>query len=439
MSGRSVRLKLYLGVVALGGLAGLLATVGQWRGTGIGVWELALFIGLAGVLDVMVVPLPGGGGVAASFAVLFGGLLVLGPGPTAWVAALAGLWSEGVVRRTPASRVIFNSAHSVLSLLAAGAVYQGLGGRIGEVSLRGDLLALVATALVLWLLETAWVASVVALEQGGAAFRRLRRALAPMLVLDGALASVGLLLALLYQNRGELLGGPQVSWSGALLLAAVIFIPASLLYYAYRLQGDLQRVYRQSLRTLGSLVEGKLGDTQPGHGERVAALAVQLAQALELPPDQVEQIRYASYLHDIGKVGVPSRFLRRRRDLFSGDPQPLRLHPELGAQILTHIHFLKPAAEIVHAHHERWDGLGYPQGLRQQQIPLGARVLAIADAFVGLSHSLAHPSPHQPLSHLRQAAGSRFDPALVETLAGVVEQSGEAAGRQSGAPEPVAN
>ena len=192
------------------------------------------------------------------------------------------------MRRTPASRVIFNSAHSVLSLLAAGAVYQGLGGTVGEVALRGDLLALVATALVLWLLETAWVASVVALEQGGAAFRRLRRALPPMLVLDGALASVGLLLALLYQNRGELLGGPQVSWSGALLLAAVIFIPASPLYYAYRLQGDLQRVYRQSLRTLGSLVEGKLGDTQPGHGERVAALAVQLAQALELPPDQVE-------------------------------------------------------------------------------------------------------------------------------------------------------
>jgi len=182
-------------------------------------------------------------------------------------------------------------------------------------------------------------------------------------------------------------------------------------------------------------VEAKLADTQPGHGARVAALAVQLAQALELPPDQVEQIRYASYLHDIGKVGVPSRFLHRRRDLFSGDPQPLRLHPELGAQILTPIHFLGPAAEIVRAHHERWDGLGYPRGLRQRNIPLGARVLAIADAYVGLSHH----SPHQSLSRLRQAAGSRFDPALVDTLAEALEHCSEPAAQQSGIPEPVAN
>ena len=439
MRGRGLLLKLYIGVVALGGLAGLLWTVEQWEGTGIGVWELALFIGLAGVLDLMVVPVPGGGGVSASFAVLFGGLLVLGPGPTAWVGAVAGVWWYGVVRRTPASRLIFNSAHRVLSLLAAGAVYQGLGGHVGEVALLGDLPALVSTALVLWLLETGWMASAVALEQGVRRWRRLRHALVTMLVLDGALASVGLLLALLYQNRGELLGTPQASWSGALLLAAVIFIPASLLYYANRLHGDLQRVYRQSLRTLGSLVEAKLADTQPGHGERVAALAVQLAQTLELPPDQVEQIRYAGYLHDIGKVGVPRRFLHRRRDLFSGDPQPVRLHPQLGAQILTPIHFLGPAAEIVRAHHERWDGLGYPRGLRQQDIPLGARVLAIADAYVGLSHSLAHHSPHQSLSHLQQAAGSRFDPELVDTLAETLEQRAELAPQQAGTPEPAAN
>jgi HD-GYP domain-containing protein (c-di-GMP phosphodiesterase class II) len=129
----------------------------------------------------------------------------------------------------------------------------------------------------------------------------------------------------------------------------------------------------------------------------------------------VEQLRYAGYLHDIGKVGVPTSLLSRGREQYGGEPEAVRLHATIGAGILSPVRFLGPAAEMVKAHHERWDGLGYPVGLQQGQIPLGARVLALANAYVGMTHSPSQPlTPEQALHRLRQAAGSRFDPEVVE-------------------------
>jgi hypothetical protein len=301
MGSRRVWLKVYVGATVAGGVVALAATAGQWGQLELGLGELALFIVLAGVLDVMAVPVAGGGAMAASFAVFFAGVLALGAQPTAWVAALAVLWSEAVVRRRPPARACFNASHSVLSLLAVGWVYGALGGQVGWVELKSGWPAVVGAAVALWALETGWVSVAVALERGGRLWRRLRSWMGPGLAWDGALASVGLLLALLYQSRWQLVGQ---GWHGALLLGATVLIPSALLYYAYRLQGSLQEVYSQSLQTLGALLEAKVEGSQPGHGERVAQLAAGLAESLELPSKQVEQIRYAGYLHDIGKVAA---------------------------------------------------------------------------------------------------------------------------------------
>jgi hypothetical protein len=330
------------------GAAALAVTADQWSQLELGVVELGLFIALAGILDVMVVPVPGGGAMAASFAVFFAGVLALGAQPTAWVAALAVMWSEGVVRRRPVSRACFNASHSVLSLLAVGWVYGALGGQVGWVELKQHWVAVVGAALVLWALETGWASMAVALERGGRLWRRLRSWVGPGLAWDGGLASVGLLLALLYQSRWHLVG--HSGWQGALLLGATVLIPSALLYYAYRLQESLQEVYSQSLRTLGALLEAKVEGSQLGHGERVAALAAGLSESLELPHREVAQIRYAGYLHDIGKVGVPSTLLSRSRDRFEGEPEAVKLHAQIGAGILSPIRFLQPAAQIVTSH-----------------------------------------------------------------------------------------
>jgi hypothetical protein len=424
MTLRSGVLGWYAGAVIVAGLAALVGALGQWGQVDVGPWELGLFLALAAVMDVMVIPIAGGGGVAASFAVLFAGLLVLGPATTACVAALAGLWSEGVVRRRPAVRIGFNVGHAVLSLMAAGWVYGKCGGRHEwlESGNWNGMMAAVAAACVLWVLEAGWVGVAVGLERGGGIWRRVRSLLRPMGILEGALASVGLLLALLYQSRHELLDSS--SWHGSLVLATMVLLPCALLYYAYRLQGELQDVYGQSLRTLGALVEAKVEGGQSGHGEQVARLAASLAEAIDLPSDQVRQVRYAGYLHDIGKVGVPSELLSRMEERYRGDPEPVRLHPEMGEEILRPIRFLGPAARMVRSHHERWDGLGYPEGLRQHEIPLGARLLTVANAYVGMTRTASPQlTPAQAVGRIRQASGSRFDPELVETLAHVVQRA----------------
>jgi len=484
MSRERSKLALWIYVAAVIAAAAVALTWGLLHfDQAIDVWVLLLFVGLAMVMELMVVPLAEGGGVAASFAAYFAGLLVLGPVATAWVAALVGMSADGVLRRVRLVRACFNASHSALSLLASGWVYQRLGGVVVEEFRRGlpgrgggqaappYWLAVIAAGICLWAMETVWVALAVTLErgrrslsaQGGApaVVRWLRSSFWPMLALDGALASAGLLLALLYQNRAALAG--TAGWQGTVLLAVIAVIPSALLYYAYRLQGHLQQVYANSLRALGALVEGKVEASDPsesqgglfdspgrtgaqdrpsgsprGHAGQVADLAATLAGALDIPSLQVEQIRYAGFLHDIGKVGMPDNVLARSRDQFAGESDPVRtssapwpggprdslrvregLHPQIGGHILAPIRFLGPAAQMVRSHHERWDGLGYPDGLRGQQIPLGARLLSIADAYVGMSGTpgRAGVSSAQALSRLRQAAGSRFDPELVEALA----------------------
>ncbi|MFB3879998.1 MAG: HD-GYP domain-containing protein [Armatimonadota bacterium] len=439
-------LSCYIGLTIAAGVVAFGWSLRQWGQVELELWELALFIGLAGILDAMVVPVAGVGGMAASFAVFFAGLLTLGGGPTAWLAALAVLWADGLLRRKPLARAGFNASHSVLSLLAVGWLYERLGGEPGRLVLNQwqPLLAVVGAAAALWLVETAWVSVAMALEKGGALWRRLGWALGPGLAWDGALASSGVLLALLYQSRGQLAG--QANWPGALFLGATVLIPCGLLYYAYRLQSSLQQVYSQSLRTLGALLEAKVEGSRPGngeqggHGEQVASLAARIAERLQLPAPQVEQIRYAGYLHDIGKVGVPSSLLSRGRDQYAGEAEAVRLHATIGAGILAPVRFLGPAAEIVKAHHERWDGLGYPAGLRGKQIPLGARVLALANAYVGMTYSPNQSlTPTQALSRLRKAAGARFDPEIAALLAKVLQASGDAAPEEASGLEFAAD
>ena len=430
-------LRLYVGAVLLAGVGALAVALERAEAPVLTGWEVGAFAALAVLLDLMVVPLAGGGGASASFAIYFAGLLVIGPGLTGAMAALAGLVSEGLIKRRAAVRVSFNAAHTLLSLLGAGTVYELCGGEVGAVTLTpGGWGAIAAAVVSLWGLEALWVAVAIALETGARPWRRLKASLSPMLALDGALASVGLLVALLYQSRQQLLG--EGTQEGVFLIA-VVLIPAGLLYYAYQLQGHLLATYAQSLRTLGALMEAKLQRSGPGHGEQVAALAAGMAEALELLPAEVEQIRYGGYLHDIGKVGVAGALLRRGRDIFSGEAPELKQHPLLGAQILAPIHFLQPAAQIVAAHHERWDGLGYPQGLKGPQIPLGARLLAVADSYLSVTGAEASAplSASAALHCLQQAAGSRFDPAVVARLDHLLRERGDLAREEravAGAP-----
>jgi len=161
-----------------------------------------------------------------------------------------------------------------------------------------------------------------------------------------------------------------------------------------------------------------------GHSRKVNTYAVALAEAIGLSPDEVSKISTAALLHDIGKIGISDKVLKKKGKLNEEDWEAIKAHPRLGANIVSNIPSLVPCVSSILHHHERWDGGGYPEGLKGEDIPIGARILAIADSFEAMTSArLYRPalSLEEVLRELRQGAGIQFDPKLVEVFISIIE------------------
>jgi HD-GYP domain-containing protein (c-di-GMP phosphodiesterase class II) len=157
---------------------------------------------------------------------------------------------------------------------------------------------------------------------------------------------------------------------------------------------------------------------QAGHGRRTAMIALLIGQVLGLPPCELHELQLASFLHDIGLLMLPHNLITRANRLDSESYITMQNHPRLGATLLEPFFFLRAASILIAHHHERWDGSGYPYGVRGTFIPLGARILAIADAFDAINVPEADPAVRNriALRILLVASGTQFDLTLVKIL-----------------------
>jgi putative nucleotidyltransferase with HDIG domain len=182
--------------------------------------------------------------------------------------------------------------------------------------------------------------------------------------------------------------------------------------------GRLGDAYLDTVRTLAFVVEAKDPSTR-AHLERTHDYAVALTHVVdpELAGDQT--LRYGFLLHDIGKIGVPEAILNKPGPLDPEEWEAMRAHPLIGVQIVSRMRFLGDAVDVIRSHHERWDGRGYPSGLRAGAIPIGARIFSVCDAFDAMTsdrpYRRALPLEHA-LQQIRTGAGSQFDPAVVEAF-----------------------
>jgi ribonuclease P protein subunit RPR2 len=181
---------------------------------------------------------------------------------------------------------------------------------------------------------------------------------------------------------------------------------------------ELHRSYMATVRALSNAVEAR--DAYTGkHAERVAAYGLLIARSIGLPLTEAPEIEFGFLLHDIGKVAIADAILYKPGPLTDKERALMAQHPVIGAEIVHGIEFLGEATEVVRHHHERWDGNGYPDGLAGDQIPISARVFAVADVL----DALTTDRPYRPASSLRAAremivaeAGAHFDPGVIEAF-----------------------
>lgn len=192
------------------------------------------------------------------------------------------------------------------------------------------------------------------------------------------------------------------------------------------LYSDLENSFRETIQSLALALEAKDSYTH-GHSESVTRLCVAIAEEMGCSDAFRDTLRQAGVLHDIGKIGIASTILNKPGKLSPEEYETIKSHPQMGKRILQHISFLRDVVPIVYHHHERHDGMGYPVGLKGEEIPLGARVMAVADTYdamtsdrpyrTGLGHEKA-------LAELVRCAGTQFDPACVDAFVSMCAKNG---------------
>jgi diguanylate cyclase (GGDEF)-like protein/putative nucleotidyltransferase with HDIG domain len=415
-------------------------------------WPLFLGLLLASTITAAVkVALPltrGGSTLSLSYVVNFAAMLWLGPSATVPIA-IASAWSQCTFKtkvRNPWYQTVFSMVTLGVTVAAAGWAY-ALVYALTPRTVITQIGAAVVAATVYFLFNSVLVAAAVAFSSADRLLRVWKRDFlwsSPTYYMGAVIA----VLAVIVTDQGG------AAW--VVILAA----PAYLTYRSYgvyseRIAEDQRQVREMSdiqlsiIESLALAIDAK-DLTSHDHLQRMQTYAEGLARASGMSADEVRGVRTAALLHDIGNMAVPEHILSKNGRLTDGEFDRLKIHPRVGAEILKSVPFPYPVASLVLAHHERWDGRGYPTGLKGNDIPLGARVISVVDCFT----AMLADRPYRParayaeaLATLRESGGSALDPALVDRFVEVLpgleaqwhrDQARSATAKAAAASSPVA-
>ncbi|MDI6740241.1 MAG: HD domain-containing protein [Candidatus Edwardsbacteria bacterium] len=191
-----------------------------------------------------------------------------------------------------------------------------------------------------------------------------------------------------------------------------------------RANEDLERSYNDTIKAIIAAMDAKDSYTR-GHSEKVRKIALSLGRTLGLADRELKRLEYAALLHDIGKIGISDLLLTKRSGLTGEEYSEIKQHSEIGSRLVEQVELLKDVGHIIAAHHEWWDGSGYPRGLVSESIPAPSRIISIADAYEAMTadrpyrKAFSHP---EALQRLRQSSGTQFDPFLVDLFIALSER-----------------
>ena len=419
----STQTKLFVGITASVGVVMLGFALLHWQSHDL--LRFLCYLAVAVLASGLKVQLPGiDGTMSVNFLFILLGVLELSLSETLLIGCTATLvqsvWQAR--NRLDPVKVLFNVAGMMANASALTYVsYHWLADRFGS---NKPILLMVA-ALVFFFANTLPISIVISLTEGKSSRKVWSEcyfwSFPYYLVGAAAVGLVGIV------NR-------SAGWETSLLVLPLIYwVYRSYRLYLGRLEAEKERVEVEkrhveqiaslNMRTIEALalaIEAK-DHTTHTHLQRVRTYAVAVATQLNLPVDEIEALRAAALLHDIGKLAVPEQIINKPGKLTSEEFEKMKVHPLVGAEILERVAFPYPVAPIVRSHHERWDGTGYPEGLSGDQIPIGARILAAVDCLDALaSHRQYRPALPlgEAMAKVKEMAGKWFDPQVVEILEG---------------------
>ncbi len=401
-----------------------------WTGVpvpaGIDLGRISFWIAVTAVAAALPVKLPGGVHAtmttAPVLAVVFDSAL---PNPFAavWIAFLGSIELRDLRRELPWYGTVYNRSNYALAAFVAWialsftapAVRPGDPlGVIAQIALVGGAFAVVNFSLAL---------SAAAIRTHQPLSKVWSVSLRNILVGLAAQAPIGWLMAEIATAVGQ--------W--AVLL---VMVPLLLARYSFSRYTELRELFFGSVSALSQAIDAKDGFTR-GHADRVSRIAGAMAREMRLPEREIEQIELAGLLHDIGKIGVEDRVLLKPARLDQDETELMRRHPVYGAAILEPSAALRPLVPLVLAHHENYDGTGYPRGLKGDAIPVGARIIIVADAYEAMTADRVYRKAighERAMAQLEKHKGAQFDPKVVRALDALLKRRGPSAFEVSDLP-----
>jgi len=404
-SNTSLRFKVYYVAFII---AGVLFFIYLMRDVPLDRWrDILLFAMLIIIADSFQITLPrGGASIYASSPVDLAGIVLFGPSAMALTEAISAIITEGLFQRRSLVKVLFNVPLLVMTVGVSGMVYKAFGG-LGEIDSPLFLVPLSAAGVTYYLFNT-WTISLIIYfsNQGSRSPLHIwKQNYMWNFVHILAFLPVAAIIALLYAYVG--------AWTIALFI-----IPLYLARYSFQLYLDMREAHINTVAALTSAIDASDPFTH-GHSFRVSRYALRIGRAMGMSSRDLEMLEYASLLHDIGKIAIQNEILLKVGPLTDEEWKSLRSHPNVGADIVEQLKFLREAAEIIRYHHERPDGTGYPRGLKGDEIPLAARIINVVDAFDAMTSDRPYRKAlpiEKVIDELQRYKGKQFDERVTDIL-----------------------
>lgn len=368
-----------------------------------------VFLTIIILADSFPVPLPRGGSVTVSFAAIAASILIFQPFIVIVMAIARDIFL--LIKRENTIKHVFNIAQFAVSTGSAAIVFNYFYAPVEADFNYYQVTAFIASMVVLFILNHTFVTLILAFTQDEKPYTIWLTNIKWCTLQFLSMAPLGALIAVIYINIGF--------WGLVLFLLPMIIARHSFQSYI-----DMRQTFLDTIKSLSLAIDAKDPYTK-GHSSRVSDYAVMLAREMKWPEDRIEFLKYVALIHDVGKVAVPESILKKDRLLTTEEYDIMKKHSEAGAEVIKDVSFFAAGSGIIKHHHESWDGNGYPERLKGEEIPEGARILSVADAYDAMTSDRPYRKALKPMEafkEIQDCSGTQFDPKVVKAFSRIIPQ-----------------